>query len=336
MLALWHWHIELSSKCTLRCPRCSRQEVPNGLINTELDLAFIQKNFTPEFIREHVRKITFCGDDGDPIYAHDLIPVIRYFKSVYPVEIVIVTNGSYRPKAWWQELGYFLSAKDQVHFSIDGYDNDSNNQYRVNSDWDSIMSGMSTLRANSPVHIVWAAIAFEFNQDEIDQMKAAAQQVGADTFQLTRSTKFASIYPVYGPTDALQPRSEFISSSHRFEREFVSLSDRVLTKSTHAESAYQQAQQKWTGDIMPLCAVGNKGLFINSQGDFFPCCWVANRYGHNREWLERGRKFNLKERILDEVLVDNFWSTEFQKFEWLECKTKCARGTVDHAYATSW
>ena len=37
MLATWHWHIEISSKCTLKCPRCARQEVPDTLINTELD-----------------------------------------------------------------------------------------------------------------------------------------------------------------------------------------------------------------------------------------------------------------------------------------------------------
>ena len=76
MLADWHFHIEISSKCTLRCPRCPRQEIPDTLVNTELDLKFFQNNFTPEFITEHLEKITFCGDDGDPIYAHDLIPVI--------------------------------------------------------------------------------------------------------------------------------------------------------------------------------------------------------------------------------------------------------------------
>ena len=71
-LATWHWHIEISSKCTLRCPRCARTEVPNSLINTELRLDFFKKNFTPEFIQNHVEKITFCGDDGDPIYAHEI------------------------------------------------------------------------------------------------------------------------------------------------------------------------------------------------------------------------------------------------------------------------
>ena len=116
MLATWHFHIEISSKCTLRCPRCARQEIPEGLVNTELDLEFFKRNFTPEFIKSNLEKITFCGDDGDPIYAHDLIPVIEYVKSVKPVEIVIVTNGSHRKTTWWTQLGSILGSGDTVHF----------------------------------------------------------------------------------------------------------------------------------------------------------------------------------------------------------------------------
>ena len=54
MIATWHFHIEVSSKCTLACPRCARQEVPDGLINTELDLEFFKRNFTHEFVLANV------------------------------------------------------------------------------------------------------------------------------------------------------------------------------------------------------------------------------------------------------------------------------------------
>lgn len=337
MLATWHWHIEISSKCTLRCPRCSRQEVPNGLVNTELDLEFIQRNFTPDFIKHHVRKITFCGDDGDPIYAHDLVPVIQYFKSHYPVEFVIVTNGSYRSAEWWTELGSALDEFDSVHFSIDGYDDHSNNQYRVNSDWDSIMLGIQSLRNASAVHITWATIGFSFNQDHIARMVTLARGMGVDLFQLTKSTKFFAIYPSYGNNDLLQPRSELISSTKRFERQYINISSRPKPAVRPENlSALANARNQYPNEILPLCAVGNKGLFINSQGDFFPCCWVANRYGHNNEWIDRGRSFNLKERTLASVLQDAFWHREFQQFSWLECQTKCNKQQVTDDYATSW
>lgn len=334
MLATWHWHIEISSKCTLRCPRCARQEVPNSLVNTELDLEFFKRNFTPEFVQANVEKITFCGDDGDPIYAHDLIPVIEYIKSIKPVEIVIVTNGSHKKVAWWIQLGKLLDSNDSVHFSIDGYNNDSNNLYRVNSDYDSIIAGLQTLRATSPCKIVWAAIAFRFNEDHLKFMQDFAKQLGVDAFQLTKSTKFGVIYPSYGTFDKLQPSSQYVSKTFRFEREIVNFTGKSDT--VHPINIQLYEQNKHRQDIVPLCSIGNKGLYIDAQGRLFPCCWVANRYHHNSEWQQIGSKFNLNNITLEQALNDEFWSTQFQQFKWQECRTKCRKDVVNQEYATSW
>ena len=334
MLATWHWHIEISSKCTLKCPRCARQEVPDGLVNTELDLEFFKRNFTPEFIIDHVEKITFCGDDGDPIYAHDLISVIEYIKSVKPVEIVIVTNGSHKKPDWWTALGKTLDYNDSVHFSIDGFDNASNNLYRVNSDYDSIIAGLKTLREHSHCQIVWAAIAFRFNENHLDVMQEFAKKLGVDTFQLTKSTKFGHIYPSYGINDPLQPSAKHVSSSHRFEREQINFTVRSDIVHTANIMLYNIAKDK--GNIVPLCEIGNKGLYIDARGRLFPCCWVANRYSHNNEWQTIANQFNLHTRSLKDVLVDIFWETEFKTFRWQECQTKCNSKVVDEKYATQW
>lgn len=335
MLATWHWHIEISSKCTLKCPRCARQEVPGSLVNTELDLAFFMKAFTPEFILSDVEKITFCGDDGDPIYAHDLIPVIEYIKSVKDVEIVIVTNGSYKTPQWWANLGNCLTLKDSVHFSIDGYDNESNNLYRVNSDFSSIIRGITSLRESSDCQIIWAAIAFKFNESHISEMQDFAQSLGVDRFQLTKSTKFGSIYSSYGANDPLEPSIKFVSSTHRFEREITQFTHRLVTP-VHSINVMLFNKFKDQMPVTPLCGIGNKGLYLNSQGKVFPCCWVANRYGHNSEWQEIANRFDLNIRSMQDILQDAFWSTEFQEFKWQECKTKCNSKIVDEKYSTQW
>jgi MoaA/NifB/PqqE/SkfB family radical SAM enzyme len=334
-LATWHFHIEVSSKCTLACPRCSRQEVPNGLINTELDLEFFKQNFTPEFVLANVEKITFCGDDGDPIYAHDLIPIIQYLKSIKSVEIVIVTNGSHKKLAWWTELGETLDQNDSVHFSIDGYDNASNNLYRVNSNYDSIIAGLQTLRTTSRCQIVWAAIAFKFNEHKLDFMQEFAKQLGVDRFQLTLSTKFGSVYPSYGVDDPLQPSDRFVSSTHRFEREIMNFTEKLPTPiSLKNIKLFQETQSK--NGVTPLCKIGNKGLYIDARGRLFPCCWVANRYSHNQEWQQQAEKFNLHNHTLEHVLADTFWTTELETYRWYECQSKCASAAVDEKYATSW
>ena len=334
MLATWHFHIEISSKCTLRCPRCARQEVPDSLVNTELDLAFFKRNFTPEFIQANLEKITFCGDDGDPIYAHDLIPVIAYIKSVKPVEIVIVTNGSYKKVDWWTQLGQLLSDQDTVHFSVDGYDNKSNNLYRINSDYDSIIAGLKTLRSTSRCQIVWATIAFRFNEDHLDDMQKFAQQLGVDRFQLTKSTKFGSVYPSYGVDDPLQPSIKFVSSSHRFEREVVDFSNRANSIPKINIKLYHDATIQ--NNVKPLCAIGNKGLYIDARGRLFPCCWVANRYAHNSEWKSIAINFDLNHRTLSDAVADDFWQTTLKTFSWQECQTKCNSTKVDEKYATEW
>lgn len=335
VLATWHFHIEISSKCTLSCPRCARQEVPNSLVNTELDLDFFKKNFTKEFVKDNVEKITFCGDDGDPIYAHDLIPVIKYIKDVKPtVEIVIITNGSHKKPEWWCDLGNALTGIDSVHFSIDGYDHSSNDLYRKNSNWDSIISGIRMLRSSSNVQIVWAAIAFKFNQDQIEQTKLHAQQLGVDRFQLTRSTKFAKVYPVYGPNDILQPSDQYISSTERFEREITDFTFRSNPIPSINYTLYNSVKDNKL--IKPLCAVGNKGLYISAQGLLYPCCWVANRYNHNSEWTDIAGRFDLNKWSLEECLADQFWSTDLQTYKWRECQTKCSAKVVDENYATAW
>jgi MoaA/NifB/PqqE/SkfB family radical SAM enzyme len=336
MLATWHFHIEISSKCTLQCPRCARQEVPNSLVNTELDLAFFKRNFTPEFVLDHVDKITFCGDDGDPVYAHDLIHVIDYIKRIKPVEIVVVTNGSHKKTQWWQDLGLVLTECDTVHFSIDGWDNVSNNLYRVNSDFDSIVTGIKALRSVSRCQLIWAAIAFKFNEQQLDTMKTLAQTLDMDTFQLTHSTKFGSIYSGYGQNDPLEPSADYVSNSLRFERAVTQLSNREFKRTVNEKNIKLYKSVSEHNGIRPLCEIGNKGLYIDARGRLFPCCWVANRYSHNLEWQQLADGFNLHNRTLADAIADDFWDNTFKKFEWQECQAKCATERVNEKYATEW
>jgi MoaA/NifB/PqqE/SkfB family radical SAM enzyme len=335
-LATWHWHIEISSKCTLKCSRCARTEVPDTLINTELSLEFFKQNFTPEFIQSNVEKITFCGDDGDPIYAHDLLDVIEYFKSVKSVKFVIVTNGSYKSIDWWRRLGRTLDQDDHVHFSLDGWDQASNEQYRVNSDWTSIMQGVTTLRGCSHVYMTWDAIAFKFNQEHLNDMKMLAKELGFDNFQLTLSTKFNKVYTIYPEGDELQPKDELISKEHRFQRVFTYFNERRPSSVGLKTNLKLFNNAISFNDVMPLCSIGNKGLFINSQGRLLPCCWVANRYNHNSEWSELSKTFDLNTKSLDLVLKDEFWDEKFENFSWTECRTKCNISVVNQQYATEW
>jgi MoaA/NifB/PqqE/SkfB family radical SAM enzyme len=45
-------HIELSSKCTLKCPRCPRTELNPDNLNREISLLEFQRAFSPDLLKE--------------------------------------------------------------------------------------------------------------------------------------------------------------------------------------------------------------------------------------------------------------------------------------------
>ena len=330
-----HWHIEPSSICTLKCPRCPRAEVSDSLLNRQLSLDFFKNQIGIETARQ-IRKITFCGNDGDPIYCRDLAEICLWFKTINPtIQIVIITNGSYKPVDWWHYLAKILGPHDELHFSLDGWDQVSNETYRVNSDWNSIIRGINAFtEVNNSTYLVWAAIAFRFNEHNIDTMQSMAKGLGFDSFQLTKSTKFGSKYPAaYGDNDLLEPTNPaLVASAHRFERVITPLSSKNRPGAELKIEFLKRATQ--LGSYSGICLIGNKGVFLNSRGEFYPCCWVANRYPHNDVWQNR---FNLNTQTFEEIINDEFWTTDFLNFDSLECQTKCTPDRlVDATHTSEW
>lgn len=341
-LAWDHWHIEPSSICTLQCPRCPRAELPETLLNKQLTLDFFKTQIGVDVVRQ-IRKITFCGNDGDPIYCKDLADICVWLKTVNPqISLTIITNGSYKSADWWQYLGKVLDHRDEVHWSLDGWNQESNQTYRVNSDWDSIMRGITAFtQVNTSTYMVWASIAFRFNQHNLEQQKSQAIGLGFDLYQLTKSTKFGSKYPdAYGVTDLLEPTdASLVASGHRFERISTPLSQKSRYSNEFKAVFLQRAQDldKHTA-LSGICLIGNKGVFLNSQGEFYPCCWTANRYAHNSNWHQQAAtQFNLHKRTFESIISDPFWTTDFLKFDSLECTTKCTRNKLaDLEHTTEW
>lgn len=356
---LYHWHFEVSGKCTLKCPRCPRNDTdPVPWINKELNLEFFKKLLTPELLKNTVRRITMCGDVGDPIYASEYLDIIAYIKQHNPkIHIYTITNGSYRKPEWWKKFASISNEYDTVNFSVDGYDDQSNNLYRVGSNWESIMAGMDIMCKESPAFVYWAAIVFSFNQDYIERIKQKATDIGCDGVQVTHSTKFGSKYgEAYGGiSDTLEPRPEFVSTTHRYQRHFIPLSQQQPLNSEYLEQNHRRfvaVKQQHNKFVTPMCAIGNRGLYVSADGVLHPCSWVSFPYvsmSTERKTINFENSFhqqhrdqlNLITRNLDEVLNDPIWHKLFDTFDdparaWVECEQKCGSSLVDKNYAVGW
>lgn len=357
----YHWHLEPSAICALKCPRCPRTEHPDTpWLNHSMTLNFFQKFMTPERLRTQVRRLTMCGDVGDPIYCREYLDIYRYVKAVNPdVHVFTITNGSGKSRSWWQELANIANERDTINFSVDGHDDATNNLYRVNSRWDSIITGMETLRGhNDQIFMNWAMIVFRFNQDHIGHIQNIAKSLGFDGMQITKSTKFGSKYgeAYQSKQDPLEPATEWISDTHRYQRQTLNLSGReqnIQDYINHNRQRYLAVSEKYQfSPIVPLCEVGNRGIYVNAEGVVFPCSWVSFPYtslsngGKIIQWTDSffasyRSHMNLHNRSLEEILSDPLWAKCSRGWRdpaktWVECSQKCNRDVVDENYAVGW
>jgi MoaA/NifB/PqqE/SkfB family radical SAM enzyme len=357
---LYHWHFEPSSKCTLKCPRCPRTEY-KGLVklNQDLTLDFFRKVLSEDLLINQVKRITMCGDVGDPIYTKEYLEICRYIKQTNPdIHLFTITNGSYRDGSWWEELASICNHRDSINFSVDGYDDASNNLYRINSNWTSIMEGMNIMSKKSQAFVNWATIIFSFNENHLEDIVNQAKEIGCDSVQFTRSTKFGSVYgQAYGAeTDVLEPKNkEHISKSHRYERYSVQLSNRILDNSDYLKNnriEFHKIKKAYDKFITPMCVIGNRGLYVNAEGQLFPCSWTSYPY----ESLGTARKsilykdsffnvnktaLNLHANSLETVLNNQIWDKFFKSLDdhdraWVECEQKCHTSLVDEIYAVGY
>jgi wyosine [tRNA(Phe)-imidazoG37] synthetase (radical SAM superfamily) len=357
----YHWHLEPSAVCAVKCPRCPRTEYPDTpWLNYNMDLEFIKKFFTPEMLQTKVKRITMCGDVGDPIYCKEFIEICRYIKEHNPkIHLFIITNGSHKKPEWWSELASVLDARDTINFSIDGYDNETNNMYRVNSKFDSIINGIRAVReVNKEVFLSWAVIVFSFNQDHLDKIKNHAISLEMDSVQITKSTKFGSKYGTqYGAeTDSLEPRPEWISSSHRYERSEINISNRIQDNIDYMQTnqiMFDKVKKEYENQpIVPLCEIGNRGVYVNAEGVVFPCSWLSFPYNDltykNKtiNWKDTffamyREKMNIRNRPFEDIINDPLWNKcssgwKDESKTWVECGMKCNQSIVDQEYAVGW
>lgn len=357
----YHWHLEPSSVCSLKCPRCPRTEHPDTpWLNQNMTLNFVKSFLTQDILKKNVKRITMCGDVGDPIYCPEFIQICRYIKEVNPeIHIFIITCGSHKKQHWWKELAGVLNEYDTINFSIDGFDDQSNNLYRVNSKWETIIDAIKTVRQyNQLVFLNWAIIVFKFNQHKIQYIKKYATSLKMDNLQITKSTKFGSKYgnAYQGENDYLEPDSEWISSTHRYERTVINLSKRTQSNQDYLDynkKMYDQVKNKYHNKpVIPMCEIGNRGLYVNAEGVLFPCSWVSFPYSQ----LSNGTKtikwkdsffakyrndMSLKNRSLNEILMDKKWNMCSSGWHdkdktWVECSQKCSSELVDQDYAIGW
>jgi MoaA/NifB/PqqE/SkfB family radical SAM enzyme len=294
------FHIEPTSKCTLECPLCDRTWFYETF--KKRNLHEINVNNIIQFVGVNA-EVSMCGNNGDPIYHSKFLELCQKFKD-NNCRLSISTNGSAKTKAWWEKLKNILNKDDCIKFAIDGLE-DTNHLYRKNAKWNTIMSAIETLKDRN-FKIVWKFIVFKHNQHQIDNARSLSKQLMFDNFQLTYSDRWL------GRTD-LMPDQEYVDNYYQHQKQVLSSTE-------------------YSSNMEPACLKNNlpsDSLYIDSEGDFYPCCWMGSyRYKYKSVFSPKQKRFNIRDNTLNQILENNsikdFFKTTNQFTSAHECcKIQC-------------
>lgn len=276
-------HLEPTSNCNLHCPQCPRTEGedPNDYLrHGEMSLADAQRIFTPEFIN-NLTYMFMCGNFGEPAAARDALAIYQYFKEHNDtMHFGMNTNGSLRTPKWWAELGKTFGPRGSVIWSIDGLE-DTNHIYRRNAKWGKIMENAQAF-IDAGGNAEWDMLVFEHNKHQLDECEALAKSMGFKTFRTKETLRH------------VLPSVQWLKK----------VSDDVFT----------------TSNTVVCSALAEKSIFVNSLGEFFPCCYLGMRPDVRNDFGVRSMT-----NVIDEVI--EMLDTEPHP----TCKKSCGTTTTSNA-----
>lgn len=314
------FHIEHTSKCNLFCPQCAR--TLDGGLNPELELDELtlddyKKVFTPDFAK-NVDRVWFCGNYGDPIASNTFLECAEYLKSVGVKTLQIHTNGSARNHDWWKRLA---EVPVEVTFSIDGL-KDTNHMYRVNSQWEKIVSNIeSYIGAGGKAH--WDYLIFDHNIHQVGVAKKLATDLGFKTMSFKNTSRFVT-------TDGFKEHIDNTTANVKTRKKEYTLSSKENTNKNKFEQIVDQygSFDNYVNTTSISCKTKNKAqLYIDFQFKLWPCCWLGGpthffgkknvQKNQLRALQERyGNDFNdLRKYSLDEVL-NHIWYSNHLSDSW--------------------
>lgn len=276
-------HIEPTTRCTLKCPRCPRTQMIDTFGKKSLPIIDLNIDDFINFIDIPIDKIVMCGNYGDPIYHTDFIELVQRSKLLSKT-INIITNGSYRSIEWWEELCDELTETDTITFSIDGTPSNFT-EYRVNADWKSILDGINVCVKNT-VRTKWKYIPFSFNENNISEANDISNNLGIDEFIVNLSDRWEK-------DDYLRPiNDELIGSRDAVQQSYKTNSIRDFK-------------------IVPKCS-SDTSHFISGSGYYAPCCYsMDNRFYYKNDWWKNKDIHAIKNSTLSEQyrLFNDFYAT---------------------------
>jgi len=271
------WHIEPTSRCILECSMCDRTwfyEKFKKRLSSDIDIEHLIN-----FLKGTSPNVLMCGNNGDPIYHRKFHNLCLELKKI-DTTISITTNGSGKKKEWWRKLCSILSKNDSITFSIDGL-NDTNHLYRKNANWNSIMDAINVVREKN-IQTTWKFIVFKHNQHQIHEAEKISKTLGINHFELIKSDRWWK--------KDLMPDEKYVDLSYKHQIE--------VTKGLDKDNIIEQKCMS-----VPESGVADNRLYIDADGDFYPCCRTGlYAFRYKNIFSPKHKKYNIKDNTIEQIM----------------------------------
>ena len=270
---LQHLHLELSSKCNARCPRCPRNfygfPYPDDFEQVNIDLQQL-KELIPLDTLAGIKEILINGNYGDFVMNTQALDIVAWLSdNQAPGGIIkISTNGSARDRKFWASLASISNV--EVWFCIDGL-RDTHHLYRQDTDFDTILDNASEfIRCGGRAR--WHYTIFPHNQHQVDRARDLAQSLGFSDFETRVNRRFD------GPVYDRNGRKVFVIGP-RDPGELPESVDIQYVKSIKPTWKPQERTD------INCEAAQQKSAYVSAAGILAPCCYLdlsraTNLYGH--------------------------------------------------------
>jgi hypothetical protein len=224
-----------------------------------------------------------------------------------------------------------LGPRDHVTFGIDGLE-DTNWIYRVNVNWDKLMSNVKAFIAGGG-KARWQFVSFEHNEHQIEQCRALSNELGFSEFFTIYNNRF--IYEALWKPSPTLGGNNLPLRPPKAEQE-ISI---VLRKGKVPKTEAEWIVESEKGCIKCQAQTTNEA-YIDAEGHLLPCCYVAGAKftlekadpdGYYRLWTAHGGdKINLNIHEWDSILEGDFykeltnsWSKTYADGRLLVCASTC-------------
>tara|TARA_B100001093_G_C26764713_1_gene987334 strand:+ start:243 stop:1322 length:1080 start_codon:yes stop_codon:yes gene_type:complete len=304
--------LEITSDCNAACPGCARTRHIDKLLVTQFSFNDLKRIF-PDVRHIKGKEFKLCGVLGDPMIHPEVVDITEYLLG-NGGSVTISTNAGVGKKEDYYRLG-MLSSKFTNKFimqaCIDGH-RETNHIYRVNTKFDVIERNLKEFAKNSYKEQDknrWVFIVFDHNEYEIEAAKKHATELGMVFY--TRTGMRNDLHNWIAELGKKNNKAQKVistSKEHKGKQQVLELDKLIATNKVDTE----------TLKTIKCKYVHEGELFINSQQQLWPCCFLWDTMFRDKENIrEKYSEFgpnwnNLKKMTIDNILASPYYDKVLQ------------------------